>query len=364
MGTKRQHYVPKVYLKAWEGKVENSKHPGNIFEGVYIYEGDSPIGEGFSRDAVLWSPHIYTISFQDSYLVKKCSRVRKEFVSEVDRLMKEGFKKIVYAKCRYSIIKNKRSIEKHIDEIDNWDFYYEDGRLAGKKGILERINSINSYILEDSFSKVYEEHWEELLNKFVDAVHNGKPYQYGRSERVIDNEIAERVINFFFMMLCRNPAFDAMGIYTSIKKNIFNPVFGVEDDNTSYSDELMRVIWYHELYRMFFSKSAGFYNNVVAKSYGALQMILFEAYDNAGTFITSDNPAYEYKSCVELQNSNGLFFPLSPKYMLFIGRGDEGINVIDYRFANKDTVRKFNSMTKRNSCNRIVSIERELSSIL
>ena len=29
----------------------------------------------------------------------------------------------------------------------------------------------------------------------------------------------------FFIMLCRNPEFDAMGVYTQIKENLLYPVF-------------------------------------------------------------------------------------------------------------------------------------------
>ena len=70
----------------------------------------------------------------------------------------------------------------------------------------------------------------------------------------------------FFTLLCRNPKFDAMGIYTRIKDNILYPVFNSmckEDDESEeidiennegkeYADELMTGIWYSELYNCFF----------------------------------------------------------------------------------------------------------------
>lgn len=71
-------------------------------------------------------------------------------------------------------------------------------------------------------------------------------------------------------------------------------------------------------------------------------MILFEAYEKAGYFITSDNPAFENNSIPEKENSNGMIFPLTPKYLLFIARGLDGINVVDHRFANTDTIKRFN----------------------
>ena len=39
MPTKRQHFVPRVYMKAWETKVETSKEPDKKFDGVYVFNG-------------------------------------------------------------------------------------------------------------------------------------------------------------------------------------------------------------------------------------------------------------------------------------------------------------------------------------
>ena len=36
MGTRRQHYIPRTYIKAWESTVRNNKEPENDFIGVYI----------------------------------------------------------------------------------------------------------------------------------------------------------------------------------------------------------------------------------------------------------------------------------------------------------------------------------------
>lgn len=135
MPTKRQHYVPRTYLKAWETKVENSRQPGKLFDGIYVFENGNSIGQGFTRDAVLWSPHLYTVSFLDKEVINKCPLIRKEFVGEIARLMDGEFRKKVYAKYKYSTINTKRSINKHLFEIEDWDFYYEDGGMAGKKGI-------------------------------------------------------------------------------------------------------------------------------------------------------------------------------------------------------------------------------------
>ena len=86
MPTKRQHFVPRVYMKAWETKVETSKEPDKKFDGVYVFNG-SDIGEGANRNSVLWKPHLYTINFSYSYICKSCSKVKNEFVSMIYDLL-------------------------------------------------------------------------------------------------------------------------------------------------------------------------------------------------------------------------------------------------------------------------------------
>ena len=65
-------------------------------------------------------------------------------------------KQPVYGKLGYSIIKTKKSINKHFFEIHDWDFYYYDGNVAKKAAILSQIDALNCYILEDSFDDYLE----------------------------------------------------------------------------------------------------------------------------------------------------------------------------------------------------------------
>lgn len=378
MPTKKQHFVPRVYMKAWETKVETSKEPNKKFNGVYVFN-DSDIGEGVNRNSVLWQPHLYTINFLYSHICKSCPKVKNEFVSMIYDLLRTGFAKPVYGKIGYSIIKTKKSIDKHFFEINDWEFYYDDGNIARKTSIRNQIDALNCYILEDAFDNYLEKNWENTYNSFIDAVHNGTPVAIGRSERIIPIEIANDMISSFFIMLCRNPAFDAMGIYKKIKENILYPVFismcNTEDsDETSsednvregkgYADELMMGIWYSELYKMFFKNAGGFYHNTLAAAVKGCQMILFEAYDGAGYFITSDNPAFENKCVVEVQNTNGMLFPLSPKYLIFIASGSDGINVVDHRFADSDTIHFFNRIIARYKNETIIALPKNLNESL
>ena len=93
-------------------------------------------------------------------------------------------------------------------------------------------------------------------------------------------------------------------------------------------------------------------------------MILFEAYDGSGAFITSDNPAFENRSVVETQNTNGMIFPLSPKYLLFIAKGADGINIVDHRFADTDTILHFNRIIAHYKKETLIAVSKKLSTSL
>lgn len=378
MPTKRQHFVPRVYMKAWETKVETVKEPDKKFDGVYVFNG-SNIGEGANRNSVLWKPHLYTVNFTYSYICKSCPKIKSEFVSMIYDLLRTGFAKPVYGKIGYSIIKTKKSIDKHFYEISDWEYYYDDGNVARKSSIKNQIEALNSYILEDAFDNYLEKNWESIYTSFVDAVHNGTPVAIGQSERIIPEKVALDMLSSFFIMLCRNPVFDAMGIYTKMKTNVLYPVFASmtnEENNDAtdkadqskegreYADELMRGIWYSELYKMFFKNSGGFYHSTVTAALAGCQMILFETYDGAGYFITSDNPAFENRNVLEVNNSNGMIFPLSPKYLLFIAKGSDGISVVDHRFADTETIKYFNRIIARYKNETLISSIKNLNECL
>lgn len=298
MPTKKQHFVPRVYMKAWETQVETLKEPDKKFNGIYVIK-DGSTGDGANRNSVLWKPHLYTINFKYSFICNSCAKVKSQFVDMIYELLRNEFKQPVYGKLGYSIIKTKKSIKKHFFEIHDWDFYYDDGNVAKKAAILSQIDALNCYILEESFDDYLEKNWENTMSSFVDGVHNGQPVGLGRSERIIPVDTARDMLASFFIMLCRNPEFDAMGVYSQIKENLLYPVFETmckdEDAETvdvetnegiEYANELMTGIWYSELYKMFFKNTGGFYHNVVQFALSGCQMILFEAYDNAGAFIT------------------------------------------------------------------------------
>lgn len=355
MAKKEQHFVPRVYVKAWETLVETKAESSKKFQGVYVFSGKNTIGEGRNKESILWKPHLYTIKFQQLYMAERCPGVFKYYVDAVYETMIDNKPASVYGKLGYSIIKTKSSVRKHLLDIAKWEFYYKNGEVAKKKAILNKINDIRCYLLEDSFSEMFENHWEHIRDTFIDEVHNGLPIAFGQSERCITEKTAKDMLGFFFMMLCRSPRFNAMGIYTFIDE-LLRSVFGDESE----TDEMMDAVWFSELYRMFYKRSGGFYHSIVSKALEKCQFILFEAYSTSEKFITSDNPAFQNDCRVLNKNENGYIFPISPKYLLFIARGKEDINVVDHRYANEKTVRHFNRIILNNCHSTVLGRKKRL----
>lgn len=375
MPTKKQHFVPRVYMKAWETQVENSQEPQKKFTGVYVCNS-SNIVDGANRNSVLWKPHLYTIGFKYSYICKSCPKVKQEFVNMIYEYLMNSGKQPIYGEYGYSIIKTRKSIDKHFYDVMDWDFYYDNGNVAKKTSIQNQIEAMNSYLLETTFDDFFEKRWENIFTDFIDSVHNGVPVGIGCSERVIPEDVAVNMLSAFFIMLCRNPRFDAMGVYSNIKNRILYPVLSSmcqsnDEDNIEtniegkeYADELMTGIWFSELYKMFFKNTGGFYHNVVNIAMDGCQMILFETYSGAGSFITSDNPAFEHKSAVERNNSNGMIFPITPNYLVFIAKGNEAINIVDHRFANNETIKHFNRIIAQYKTDSLILNQKDITSLL
>ena len=362
MPTKKQHYVPRIYLKDWETTVCNNTAP-NPFSGVYTFEDKKDIGEGKKRESILWERHIYTVLFSDIFIFgEACPKILTDFANQINIILKDVKNGPVYGKYGYHIIKTSSSIRKNLATINEWDFYYPDGRLASKKNILNQIYNCKSYILEEAFDFYYERDWEVIKNEFINAVKSKLSTASFENEIYISQETAENILAFVLMMLCRHPNFDAMGIYQSIENYILKPLFFSEEntvdeseeennENEKFVDSFMQCIWKSELYKIFYKNSGGFYNNVIKMAWNDLQMILYEVYDGAGEFITSDNPVFEHKSSVSLNNENGIIFSLSPRHLLFIAKGNDPINVVGFRYAKKKEIRYFNNVIFQNRKN-------------
>lgn len=358
MPKKIQHYVPKTYLAQWQTMVESEKEPDKQFIGVYLFEDNNSVGLARSIDTILWKPRLYTINFDQLYLSDYCPLVYSDFVSQVYRLMRDRSPHPVYGKLGYSVIRTRESIRKHLHAIDNWEFYYDDGQLARKASILSDIHNLNSYIIEDGFDQKFESSWTGLLGDFLNELNNPSSFSFTNNERAISMEVAKGVLSFFLMMQCRSPQFNGYGILLWVESLLRN-AFG---DNV---EPFMKSLWYTELYRLIFGKKEGFHYNMLNNAIAQCQMMVYRAKTGDGSFITSDNPAFMNQTLVpESEYKTGFFFPLTPQYLLFIGKGDGPLNQIRFQIADYKTIQLLNRIVYKNRDQVIVTSEKNIFSYI
>lgn len=353
--TKRQHFVPRVYLKAWELPVETKERPFDKFLGVYAFSGSERIGDGRTRDSILWQPHLYTVGFDKLFISETCPEIYADFVDKVYNILQV---RQVYGRMGYIEIKTKSSVRKHLKDVSQWDFIRSNGTRASKKAILNEINMLKSFIIEDGLGSEFENSWESTLDSFLGQMKSDASGIPGKNERVIDKSTAVDMLTFFFMMLCRSPKFDGDGLYQWLEDGLLTSMFG---DN---SHDFVEALWYSELYKIVYHKNGGFFHSYLLRAMEQCQMTLFETYPDAGEFITSDNPAFQYINVLELNNANGFYFPLSPTHLLFICRGEGEINEVGYRFANWDVIKQLNQRIYSKKFNTVIGRKKELSYFL
>ena len=87
---KNQHYVPRVYTKAWETQVSSLKEPQRFFTGVYYYEKpDLATGDGRNKGSILTTDHTYTVDFNYTFILPYCREIRNEFSDSIKELLKK-----------------------------------------------------------------------------------------------------------------------------------------------------------------------------------------------------------------------------------------------------------------------------------
>ncbi len=120
------------------------------------------------------------------------------------------------------------------------------------------------------------------------------------------------------------------------------------------------------LYNIFYDKSKGIYNNIVTLVQQHCRIILFEATNDAGSFLTSDNPSFLHKSLPdEKYNMSGFVFPITPSFLLLVTPSkSQSINEVNYVTANKEIVIQFNRIIKNHCIKTLISNRRKIYNLL
>jgi len=366
MATKNQHYVPQVYVKAWETTVCSIREPQKPFTGVYYYEKSNlEIGEGRNKSTILANNHTYTIGYDYAFLMPKCPEIKKDFVTKIQDILRE---RKVTAKYNAKALTNTKAIVECFPCLDDWEFVDSSNNPAKKKAIINSIKEIRSYCLEDRFSSYMESNWESTLNNFLSPF----PTIDGTGEiehNYPRTEFVSAMLNMVALMMCRNPSFDLLGIFKWLENDILQPIFSQWQDNNQCSstiNELMRGLWLNEIYKGLFGVGKGFVGSFLSSAMANLGVMIFRTRNKTeGSFITSDNPVSHRSLIVESANHNGIYFPLTPEFLLFLGKRSEGhVGDVIFRTVGNDDIKHVNRIILNSSNESIVSTAKHLGYIL
>lgn len=364
MSVKRQHYVPQVYLKAWETMVACKQTPNRYFDGIYYYEkSDLETGNGKNKDSVLWKPRIYTVNYDLSFIIPSCQKTQEDYIRQVAEKLKT---RKVNAYYNGKVLETEQDLAENFLKLDEWEFQNnETADIPSKKKILNHIKQTNSYVIESALDSVVESKWEQTLNDFIDQMETTVPLNGIDEIRQINENTVLDVVKMIIFLICRNPEFDYLGILTWLKEEFLDSLLIDDEDKRKIIKTQLDAVWLKEMYMGLFDIPKGYFNTLKQAAKSSFQIMLYKVWEDQGSFITSDKPAFEHISLVESSNLNSIICPLTPQYLIMIMRGESNsLKKVNFRKANHELIRKFNRIILNHAEKSIVSNCKHLGYIL
>lgn len=169
------------------------------------------------------------------------------------------------------------------------------------------------------------------------------------------------------IFMCRNPAFDCLGVFPWIKDfllSAFNEQNDKSEETISIVNKQLRGAWLSQLYKALYSSDTGFFVSFYSALKRRAQATIIYCPTDTGSFITSDNPAFSYIDATK-PTYNAIYFPLTPQYLLLIGNGEKySLNKVDYKIVSKKGVINFNSIICNMAYEKIISNRSKLDDVL
>lgn len=338
---------------------------------MYYYEkSDLETGDGRNDESILYLPRLYNINSKLFFIIHKYPKIQEDVINQV---MKKLVDRNVDVFFQGEQLKVFRDFADNLNDLNDWEFKNQENPEddVSKKAVINDINNINSYVIESSFDSVVESKWEERVTQFIEQMETIVPINGRNGLREIDKDIVSDVVEMVIYLICRNPEFDFNGLLPRVVNFIIDLLPEVEDET---EQQLIRAeikknqedaAWLGELYNGLFGVTRGYFHLLKETAQSDLQLILYKCYVNQGSFITSDKPSFEHKSCMDASNLNAIYCPLTPQYLLFMGRGEkQSLNKVDFRMANNEVIKKFNSIILNNATKAIISDKKHLGYII
>ena len=229
MSVKNQHFIPQVYLKHWNV---------NGAEQVYCYKKGN-LSEAVPKNIskILCQSHTYTIGYDDCFFIDFLPEAKKDFSNQLERILRE-YSAVAYFDGKE--IKDFYAAIDYLHRVDEWDFRKSSDfhLLAPKKAIVARIKEIRSYILESRLDNYVEKKWSQSLNLFLQQLNDRKDL-YENEQIDIDSAVVDEIVSTMLIFMCRNPAFDCLGVFPWIKDFLLS-AFNEQNDK---SEETIATVY-------------------------------------------------------------------------------------------------------------------------
>lgn len=287
---RNQHYVPQAYLKAWT----------DLSEKLYLYNKDKSLIKYSKTENVLYTPHLYTKNAVDTLIltdedIELIFGILRDYVIKLDGIVLSS----IYECAR------------HYDFFDEWEIFNKDGSLAKKKRIKHEIDQTKITTIEHRWDQI-ENSWLKLKERVEKSVTN-------RSGSITREDL-NQIYNFIVAQKWRTPK--SIQYY----KEMIDPLIKILEEQ--FGDACKDVS--HEYSEAYFKKSLMKYQDKKEKSHMIKELelvnectVVFFITENDDHFYTSDNPVFIITDKDFYNgNYNGMYFPLSPKILCAIYKGD------------------------------------------
>lgn len=363
MATRDQHFVPRVYLRRWS--------PNDSEQVYHFSKQDLSVGEPRNVSSILFERHTYTITFRDYFLLDYMPLVREDFATQIKKVLDNYFATAFYngQELTGSMLVNPNSLA----NVEQWEFRKKDNPelMAAKRGIVANIKEIRSYVLENALDDHVEKKWNPLLDTFLELLENRNKARTANEDICVDNVLIEKLVSMLLIFMCRNPDFDCQGIFPRVKGLLLS-VFSTDAEDTARLDDVhdmineqMRGAWLSQLYKALFTNDIGFFSEYLKRIKAHCQVTVLHCPPDAGSFITTDTPAFSFVCNVTKANYNAIYFPLTPEYLLLIGKGkNNSLSKLDYKTLTNKGLRRFNSIILSNAVQDVVSKQKYLGYLL
>lgn len=255
----------------------------------------------------------------------------------------------------------KNDYGNYYHHIESWEFRNINNpkKREKNKAVINELKQVNSTIIDDELQRQVETNWHNNLERFLYEMENNVPGYEGF--RKVQLKTVTGIVRMMVSLIARNPNFNYMDLMPQLK----NSIYGVLPEDNNLKKDFKKAFWLLDIYRFLFNTESGFYTRMLSYILEKNQIILYKCMEDAGTFITSDNPAFYHSCILEKEDYRSIICPLTPYYLIMITKGmKEAIDQVDFRAANNSLIKKFNRVILSASTEKIVSNRKYLGYIL